>query len=121
MAGSTADDIRKKMDEFQRKIESFYSKRGRIFRVMWILVAITIILAGLAMTVLPGPAVIVIPLGFAMLGVQFAWARKVLDFTVDKGEQVEKRYRRLGGPAKLLLWATFACIVAAAVSFVLLR
>jgi Putative transmembrane protein (PGPGW) len=35
----------------------------------------TILLAGLAMTILPGPAFIVIPLGLAMLGTEFAWAR----------------------------------------------
>jgi tellurite resistance protein TerC len=37
----------------------------------------TVILLGLAMTVLPGPAIIVVPLGFAILATEFAWARRV--------------------------------------------
>jgi hypothetical protein len=33
-----------------------------------------LVLAGLAMLVLPGPAILVIPLGFAVLGTEYAWA-----------------------------------------------
>ena len=35
----------------------------------------TIVLAGIAMVVLPGPAIVVIPLGLGVLGLEFAWAR----------------------------------------------
>ena len=35
----------------------------------------TIMLVGIAMVVLPGPAIIVIPLGLGVLGLEFAWAR----------------------------------------------
>ena len=35
----------------------------------------TILLIGVAMMVLPGPAIIVIPVGLGVLGVEFAWAR----------------------------------------------
>lgn len=35
-----------------------------------------ITLAGLVMLVLPGPAVIVIPMGLAVLALEFAWARR---------------------------------------------
>jgi hypothetical protein len=38
-----------------------------------------VVLAGVAMIVLPGPAVLVIPLGFAILATEFPWARKLLD------------------------------------------
>jgi len=33
---------------------------------------------GVALIVLPGPALVVIPLGLAILGVEFAWARRWL-------------------------------------------
>ena len=36
-------------------------------------------LIGLALIVLPGPAFIVIPLGLAILAVEFAWARRLLE------------------------------------------
>jgi len=38
----------------------------------------TVILIGLALLVLPGPAFVVIPLGFAILAIEFAWARRWL-------------------------------------------
>jgi tellurite resistance protein TerC len=38
----------------------------------------TVLAIGVAMIVLPGPALIVIPLGLAILGVEYAWARRWL-------------------------------------------
>jgi uncharacterized protein (TIGR02611 family) len=35
----------------------------------------TVLLIGVAMLVLPGPGLLVIPLGLAILGVEYAWAR----------------------------------------------
>jgi uncharacterized protein (TIGR02611 family) len=35
----------------------------------------TVLLIGVAMLVLPGPGLVVIPLGLAILGVEYAWAR----------------------------------------------
>ncbi|HEX9773378.1 MAG TPA: PGPGW domain-containing protein [Steroidobacteraceae bacterium] len=35
----------------------------------------TVLLLGVAMLVLPGPGLLVIPLGLAILGVEYAWAR----------------------------------------------
>jgi tellurite resistance protein TerC len=38
----------------------------------------TILALGIALIVLPGPAVVVIPLGLAILGSEFLWARRLL-------------------------------------------
>lgn len=38
----------------------------------------TVLLIGVALIVLPGPAFIVIPIGLAILATQFAWARSAL-------------------------------------------
>lgn len=35
----------------------------------------TVLLIGVAMLVLPGPGLVVIPLGLAILGIEYAWAR----------------------------------------------
>lgn len=40
-------------------------------------VGTTAVLIGLAMLVLPGPALLVIPFGVAILGLEFAWARRL--------------------------------------------
>jgi tellurite resistance protein TerC len=36
----------------------------------------SVLLVGVAMILLPGPAVIVVPLGLAILATEFAWARR---------------------------------------------
>jgi tellurite resistance protein TerC len=38
----------------------------------------TVLLIGIALLVLPGPAFVVIPVGLAILGAEFAWARQWL-------------------------------------------
>lgn len=38
----------------------------------------TLLVVGVAMLVLPGPAVVVIPLALAVLATEFAWARRLL-------------------------------------------
>ena len=54
-----------------------------------------VLLAGIAMIVLPGPAFIVIPAGLAILATEFEWARRwlhrVRTYIHDKREQRRKR------------------------------
>jgi len=40
-------------------------------------IGFSVVLIGLVMIVLPGPAFIVVPLGVAILATEFAWARRV--------------------------------------------
>jgi len=47
-------------------------------RIAVALVGGTVLAIGVALIVLPGPAFVVIPLGLAILGAEFAWARRWL-------------------------------------------
>ena len=47
-------------------------------RLIVLVVGATILMAGLAMIILPGPAIVMIPLGLAVLGTEFIWARRLL-------------------------------------------
>lgn len=47
-------------------------------RAVILLLGSSVLVIGLAMVVLPGPAVVVVPLGLAILGIEFAWARRWL-------------------------------------------
>jgi len=44
-------------------------------RIAVLAVGSTILLLGIVMLVTPGPGLIVIPIGLAILGLEFAWAR----------------------------------------------
>ena len=45
----------------------------------------SVVLVGVAMLVLPGPAIVVIPAGLAILGAEFAWARHLLRVARERG------------------------------------
>jgi len=47
-------------------------------RVMVSVVGATVLLIGIALLVLPGPAFVVIPVGLAILATEYAWARRWL-------------------------------------------
>ncbi len=52
---------------------------GRLIkRFLIFVIGITVVLAGGAMLILPGPAFIVIPVGLLILATEFAWARHLL-------------------------------------------
>jgi tellurite resistance protein TerC len=44
-------------------------------RIVVAVIGGSILAIGIAMIVLPGPAIVVIPLGLGILGLEFAWAR----------------------------------------------
>ena len=51
---------------------------GAARKIVVAVVGGTIVLLGVAMLVLPGPAFVVIPAGVAVLALEFAWARRFL-------------------------------------------
>lgn len=62
------------------------------------IVGATVLLAGFIMIVTPGPAFVVIPIGLAILGLEFAWARRWLQ-KVRERISTETSKRRARGAA----------------------
>ena len=60
---------------------------GQAKRLVIIVIGFTILAAGVVMIVLPGPAILVIPVGLTILATEFIWAKKLL-FTVK--ERIER-------------------------------
>jgi tellurite resistance protein TerC len=52
---------------------------ARVKRVAVAILGGTVLLVGVALLVLPGPAFLVIPAGLAILALEFAWAKRWLD------------------------------------------
>ena len=48
----------------------------------------TVVLIGIAMIVLPGPALVVIPIGLGILGLEFAWARRWLAEVRSRADEI---------------------------------
>jgi uncharacterized protein (TIGR02611 family) len=66
-------------------------RRNRFYRIGFAVVGSTVTLAGLAMLVTPGPAFVVIPIGLAMLALEFAWAERLLDRALDQAEIAQRK------------------------------
>jgi hypothetical protein len=47
-------------------------------RLIIAVIGVTVLLIGIAFIVLPGPAIIVIPIGLAILASEFVWVRTIL-------------------------------------------
>jgi tellurite resistance protein TerC len=75
-------------------------------RIVIAMIGGTILLIGLAMLVLPGPGLLVIPVGLGILGIEFAWARiwlaKVKAKSGELVDSVNNKWRGTGrnGDAK---------------------
>jgi uncharacterized protein (TIGR02611 family) len=50
----------------------------RAKRVITAVVGFTVLLLGVVMIFLPGPAMLVVPIGLAILATEFVWARRLL-------------------------------------------
>jgi len=77
---------------------------GGLPRLRKLIVAViggTVVLFGIALIVLPGPAFIVTPVGLAILATEFAWARRA----IQRGRFLIAKARRsdLAGKARSLV------------------
>ena len=75
-------------------------------RIVIAVVGMTVLLVGAVLIIAPGPAFIVIPIGLAILGLEFAWARAWLkrlresisrrraDGHAERAEAHRDRYRQ---------------------------
>jgi uncharacterized protein (TIGR02611 family) len=59
-------------------------------RVVTIVVGFSILIVGIAMIVLPGPAILVIPVGLTILATEFVWARKLIITVKERFERMRK-------------------------------
>jgi hypothetical protein len=63
----------------QKLNRKFHLDRMPVVRkVVYSVIGLTVLLLGIAMVVLPGPAIIFIPLGLAILASEYAWARRII-------------------------------------------
>jgi Putative transmembrane protein (PGPGW) len=78
-----------------KRLLSFWNVENTkiVRRVIVSVVGATILLIGIALLVLPGPAFIVIPVGLAVLATEYAWARRWLKKVRTMATNVVSRRR----------------------------
>jgi tellurite resistance protein TerC len=67
------------MKRFSRLWAAFKIVAAPLRKLIIALIGGTVLLIGVALIVLPGPAFIVIPIGLAILATEFAWARRAFN------------------------------------------
>lgn len=115
------DDTKEVLRLRVARVQRAYRHRSLVFRAVWIVAGATVVLIGLAMTVLPGPAIVVLPVGMAMLAAQFAWARRLLDVGIDRGVDVKRRMQARPAAARLLTTMAVLCLAGAVGAYLFLR
>lgn len=55
-----------------------------IRKIVLTAVGVVFIVAGIAMILLPGPAIVFIPLGVAILSIEYDWAKRLLQWLKEK-------------------------------------
>lgn len=79
------------MSASPREVLTFLVRSSK--RVAVTVVGGAILVAGLAMMVLPGPGILVMVLGFAILGTEYAWAAAALERTKKTAEKASRMAR----------------------------
>jgi uncharacterized protein (TIGR02611 family) len=69
----------------EKNLTAYFSKSLRqVKRVVIAIIGFTVLTIGLAMVVLPGPALLVIPLALGILATEFVWARNLINKVKSK-------------------------------------
>ena len=109
-----------------RIVERLEAKRDRhrdrsaVVRALYVVIGFTLVLGGLAMLVLPGPAFLVIPIGLAVLSLEFAWAEGLLSRALEQGEIAKRKAAETTKTQRILTGVAIALGVAAFVAWALL-
>ncbi len=70
----------KRVDAYDSLSMNWYANMGlrQARRIVVSVIGFTVLVVGVALLVLPGPAMLVIPIGLAILATEFIWARRLL-------------------------------------------
>lgn len=91
--------------------------RPFIVRMLYIVAGFTLLGAGVAMVVLPGPAFVVIPIGLAVLSLEFAWAERLLEHALKQGEIAKQKAAETTRTERILTLIAVGLAAAAVVAW----
>ena len=93
-----------------------HRERSRVVRVAVALAGFVVVLVGLAMIPLPGPGLLVVAAGLAVLALEFAWAERLLEQTVERMSEAGEKVRDASRAQQIILGALGVLVAAAVVT-----
>ena len=107
---------RNRFIEGVRERRERHRERSRVVRAAVVLAGFVVVLVGLALIPLPGPGLLVVAVGLAVLALEFAWAERLLERTVNRMEQATETVKRASRAQQVLLGLLVALAAAAALT-----
>jgi uncharacterized protein (TIGR02611 family) len=77
-------------------------RRSLVYRILFGVTGAVVLAAGVVMLVTPGPAFVLIPVGLAMLALEFEWAERLLVKALHEAERARERARAASRAQKIL-------------------
>jgi uncharacterized protein (TIGR02611 family) len=111
---------RRPRPKFVEKLEARreeHHDRSLVYRVLFGIAGAVVLLAGVVMLITPGPAFVLIPIGLAMLSMEFAWAAIALDKALEQAQAAQEKAANTSPRQRILGLTAGALAVAAAVFF----
>lgn len=79
-----------------REKRARHLERHVVYRTAVAVGGFIVLLAGLAMLVLPGPGLLVTAIGLGMLALEFPWAERLLVRVTERSAEVARKLRHRG-------------------------
>jgi len=103
-----------------KRRKATHREKGRLYRAAFVVAGVTLVLAGAAMLLLPGPAFVVIPIGLALLALEFKWAENLLDRSLVEADKAKRKAQATTRNQRILTGIAVACGVGAFVALAIL-
>ena len=113
MAGTEERHKPKFVRRLEEQRETHKEDHGTVYRAAFVIAGLVLTLGGLAMLVLPGPAFVVIPIGLAILSLEFAWAASLLDKSLEQAQVAQAKAAETSTRQRVVAAIAVACGVAA--------
>jgi len=97
-----------------------HRERPKPVRALYVVAGFTILLAGVVMLITPGPAFVVIPIGLALLSLEFRWAEQLLERAMEQGKIAQRRAAETTTIERILTAVAVLLACAAVVAWALL-
>jgi uncharacterized protein (TIGR02611 family) len=95
-------------------------ERHMVLRVGIAIVGLLVLLGGLIMLVTPGPAFVLIPIGLAILSLEFKWAENLLETALEQAEKAQQRAAQTTRTQRIIGMVLTGLAIAACIAAVLL-
>ena len=93
-----------------------HRERSKVVRAAVVLAGFVVVLVGLAMIPLPGPGLLVVAAGLALLALEFVWAERVLERTIDQMSNATGKVKRASRTQQVILVLLGVLVAIAAVT-----